>query len=609
MVEHTTKGVLYTNEIKLNGEDYKIKQYLPVLKKMWFDINQKEQLEKVTVTVTKNGETINNSELFSIVPIFIKSICENIQTSEQKLELLYYLPKLKQWNTIIIPKNILYEKRNITTLASNGLPINSINADTWIKYFSKLEEINYETIPIIKTTSKLGWHKNNTCFVPYTNEVLLDIDTGMQDAYHSKGTLREWIENIKDFRKNNLFRFILSAAFSGPIINPLDQRIFIVYNYGHSCAGKSAAMFSAMSVWGNPNGLKSTFFGTSVGIERTAEFKNDLVLWLDEKQVNKSQNNLEQIVYMLGNGTGKTRGNKTGGIQPTNTWKAVVLASGEETLSTTSSTTGIQTRCLEIAGSPFDSKEEIAEKAYDIFSKYYGNAGKKFIEIILDTYSKNNFEQLKLKFNEVKSKLKEQTTNDINTYISDVSVVTLADIIVSKEFFAEKTEELSYQMGLDILNRLPKKNDIDIVEKCYEQVHSWLLSNYRYFDVYTHTVDNPNKQFEKEDIQPQSFSNTKSFGLYEDGTYYVLRGVLEEFLTKKHYSYTKMVRDFAKRDYILSKKDNKGNVISPTIQKKFRNTNARVFAFPIELTDFDIQIHSNINEIKKMLQMREEEIK
>lgn len=592
MIEETAKGNLYINQIKINNnEDYEIKQVLPVFKESWFTINEKEQLEQITTKDSKNGDKQKQTELFSIVPVLIKAVYENIQSLEQKIELLYYRPQTKIWNTVIIDKNILADKRNIVTLFHNGIPIHSSNASIWVKYFAKLEELNFDTIPIIKMTEKLGWYNDCSCFVPYTNEIQVDVEQKLNrwlNAYNSKGTLEQWTKEIKEFRDNNLFRFILSSSFASPLIKPLEQRIFIVFNYGKSRAGKSATLHGALSVWGNPNDLKTSFNATTVGLERLANYFNDLPLALDEKQVNKSQKNIEQIVYTLANGIGRIRGNKSGGIQQMNNWHTIILATGEETLSTSSSSTGVSTRCLELEGSPFNNNEEKAQKIYEVFSHCYGTAGKQFIKILIDKYLQNNYQELKDKFKEVKTKIKESTLNDISSYIDSVSVVTLADIIVSKEFFNEKTEDLSYAMGLEILDSLSKQKDIDVVEKCYEQICSWLLSNYRFFDIYTHSAKKENENFRFEDIQPQTYTNSKTLGLYEKGTYYVLRGVLEEFLTKNGFSYNEMVREFAKRNYILSKKDSTGKIISPTIQKKFRDVNARMFAFPLETVGFEV---------------------
>ncbi len=297
----TEELFIFAKNIEVNEEKYTIKQILPKYNDLWFELNKKNEIIKFENKKTPDGYMVID-ELFSKVPVFIKSICKNIETDEEKFELLYYQPRIKKWQTMMVDKTMLYQRRNIVSLSNNGIPISSLNADIWIKYFFKLEELNYDTIPVIKITDKLGWCDNCSCFVPYTNKVLLDADEKLAkwtNAYISKGTLEEWITEIKDYRKNTLFRFILSCAFCGPLLRLLNQRIFIVFNYGSSRAGKSAGMFSAMSAWGNPEELKTSFNGTSVAMERIAQFQNDLVLWLDEKQVNRSQSSIEQLVYIL----------------------------------------------------------------------------------------------------------------------------------------------------------------------------------------------------------------------------------------------------------------------------------------------------------------------
>ena len=103
-----------------------------------------------------------------------------MKTEKKKFELIYYQPKLKEWQTMVVDKTVLYEKRNITSLSNDGIPITTLNADTWIKYFFKLEEMNYDNIPIIKTTDKLGWNKDIDCFVPYAKNIILDADERLQ---------------------------------------------------------------------------------------------------------------------------------------------------------------------------------------------------------------------------------------------------------------------------------------------------------------------------------------------------------------------------------------------------------------------------------------------
>ena len=113
--------------------------------------------------------------ILSPIPVFIKSILENVDTLEQKVELLYYRPQLNKWQTIIIDKNIISDTRSVVTLANKGIPVNSSNAKRFVDYFYWLEQENLINIPILKTTNTMGWHLENSCFVPFTDKVLLGI--------------------------------------------------------------------------------------------------------------------------------------------------------------------------------------------------------------------------------------------------------------------------------------------------------------------------------------------------------------------------------------------------------------------------------------------------
>lgn len=337
---------------------------------------------------------------------------------------------------------------------------------------------------------------------------------------------------------------------------------------------------------GNPDDLTLTFNTTAVGIERLAGFYNDLPLGLDEKQVNKSQSDIEKIVYMIACGISRIRGNKTGGVQQMNFWNTIVLATGEETISSPNTNTGVQTRCLEIEGSPFDKDEKSASKMYHIIKDEYGTAGPFFINKVIEEYGDKNYQDLKEKHNEIVDKLTVSTDNDILSYISSVAIVTLADILIGKWLFNE-SEETSMEMAKFILNKLDKSNDIDIVDKCYEYIVSWLKGHHKQFD----RVKKAASKTEKTELQlnPDNDvvedSRTTSLGIYDEGTYYVLRNVLEDLLNSRGYNYYKITKEFANRGYIIPKKGENGQIISVSMEKKFRGSNVRMFEFPIFSTE------------------------
>lgn len=324
---------------------------------------------------------------------------------------------------------------------------------------------------------------------------------------------------------------------------------------------------------------------------------------LDEKQVNKSQTEIEKLVYMLSSGISKIRGNKIGGVQQMNTWRTIILATGEETISTNNTTTGVQTRCLEIEGSPFDYDEKSASNIYEIVSNYYGTAGKKFIEAVIDKYSKDDYYILRRELKEIQEKLEKATKNDIRSYLTAVSLVVLADMIVEEDVMGQRANESSIEMGIEILNNLENQKDIDIIDKCYEYIKSWILSNHKAFDKYKEYFSFEDPRLETEEDLVEKSSNSKSFGIYENNVYYVHRAILEDKLKSSGYSYNKTVREFAKRGYITPKTDEQGNILENTIQKKFRGKNARMFAFPMEPAGEELEEDEKKERLEEFLSM------
>lgn len=78
-----------------------------------------------------------------------------------------------------------------------------------------------------------------------------------------------------------------------------------------------------------------SFNATSVGLERMAGTLKHLPFAIDELQVlNDRKLSVEKIVYSLGNGYGRVRGNKNGGMQN------IMITSGGQLISNESSNDG-----------------------------------------------------------------------------------------------------------------------------------------------------------------------------------------------------------------------------------------------------------------------------
>jgi hypothetical protein len=262
----------------------------------------------------------------------------------------------------------------------------------------------------------------------------------MAAAYCTSGSMEEWIRTMAPHRIRDKFRFILAASFAAPLLRIVKQRIFVVYNWGGSKGGKTAALKAALSAWGDPERLMVNFNATQVGLERTAAFYCDLPLGIDERQLaGKNQESLEKTIYMLSSGTGKIRGAKSGGIQTTSTWRTVALATGEEPLSTETSQTGVSTRTLEIYGGPFED-EQTASVMHQKAAEEYGHAGPAFIDRIIAVPE----EELREAFNQMRDFVQSISSGRAGSHVAGISVVALADALIDTWFFSNGDRDMHF---------------------------------------------------------------------------------------------------------------------------------------------------------------------
>lgn len=517
----------------------------------------------------KDGNT--NLTLLSNCLVIPTGIIENIDTKDEKLELS--ILKNNQWEQKIFAKTTLYGRP--IELANLGLKITPSNSKLFSKYIVDFEVENGKSLPISYSVSNLGWVDNKN-FVPFNNNIKLDLDfrNNFINGYKEKGTLEEWVNSFAQYRTNNIFRFMLAGTFSAPLLKLLNERPVVLYNYGPSRSGKTALLNVALSAFGEPQKLITSYNSTQVGLERLLAFNNDLPVAIDERQIADNQRSIEKMVFMIANQEGRVRGSKYGGLAQTANFTNIVLSTGEEPLAQTQTTTGVSSRCIEVYGSAFKDEKE-ASQMYKLTSKYYGTAGKFFIQKLIDTYSENNYQELKERLEELKNILEEKSTSNVGSYISSIAVITLADELVSKWIFNEENEELSINMAITILNSLVKAEDMDVVTKAYDDIISYITANHSRFAKYTSMVkeDEP-----EEDVKEWCVG----LGLFENGVYYIFSHALKKYMLSEGYQYLKLVNEFAERGLITPAFNENGTIKSASIQKKYRNHNVRMYAFPVE---------------------------
>lgn len=376
-------------------------------------------------------------------PILLTRRIKSLDTDEEKMEIAFMRTerKGKVWRTAILPRSVIFTTKGTSILSDLGCMVTSENAKPVIRFLSALEIENDDIIDWAESTSTFGWQPGKR-FIPGVGEdIVLDIDStqaSVAAAYHTNGTFEGWKATMQAHRDKNKFRFILAAAFAAPLLKILHQRTFFVYNWGDARGGKTAALKAALSVWGEPDGLMMNFNTTQVGLERTAAFFSDLPLGIDERQAAGSgqyaQSKLESLVYMIGEGKGKTRGAKDGGVQRVNRWRTIALATGEEPITTGSSQTGVGTRVLEIYRGPFETEAEAGQMHQDS-SINCGWAGPEFIRHLTEVPEETLIE----KYKEMADYVKSIGKGKAGSHVASVAVIAFADALADEWIFEHKT--------------------------------------------------------------------------------------------------------------------------------------------------------------------------
>lgn len=496
------------------------------------------------VRMTEMGQV---QRLAAGTPVIISEKQYNVDTQTEKIQISfrYY----DHWVHAVCKRSEAFSARNIIALTDRGLNASSESAKFLVKYLQALEAAN-PNIPVVHAVSKIGWrpYGMNEFIIPSSSKYRVDMDDDgeLSAAFTQCGTLAEWQTAAQEIRKHSFARFVLAAAFAVPLLRIFKNRNFMIYFWGTSGGGKTAAQRFALSVWGNPTRLMKSFYGTTNGLERAAEYSNDFPLVINERQVmmgNNKQEALESLVYMLEGGHGKVRASKSG-IRKTATWRTIAMASGEEPLSKESSIQGVKTRLIELNAYPV-LPEETAKMVYAIDEEQHGTAGRAFIERLLQDAGTAYAEILTAR-QALIERLRADYPEHFEPHIDNVATVAIADMLVSMWLFGavpEEAQQDAYDMAAVIMAELPTRREISDTRRAWDFVEAWLLSNrQRFSDDYGSRAN----------LSPE-------YGFIREGYYNIYPMYLRAALDGAGFASNKFLKEFAEGGLICSSLEKKQN--------------------------------------------------
>ncbi|MCU7123269.1 DUF927 domain-containing protein [Salmonella enterica] len=154
-------------------------------------------------------------------------------------------------------------------------------------------------------------------------------------GYTLAGTAQSWRDNVAVLVAGNPSMMLgVAAAFAAPLVGLVGADGFGVHFFQQSSAGKTTTANIASSLYGNPDLLRLTWYGTALGIANEAQAHNDALMPLDEVGQGSDARAVATSAYTLFNGVGKLQGAKEGGNRELKRWRTVAISTGEMDIET-----------------------------------------------------------------------------------------------------------------------------------------------------------------------------------------------------------------------------------------------------------------------------------
>jgi putative DNA primase/helicase len=312
----------------------------------------------------------------------------------------------------------LMTKSGVIELLNHDFQFQEVEFAKITGFFTSYLQSYKDYLPSEIVASRSGWKNNFAIFVMGNQLVsregvtdIKQIDNPTAELYSSVGDASVWAEGVKYFLDFPQIRFKSYVSFS-----PIIIKLVMITNYiFDQCCGttrlKSFSNELCASMFGHPKQLQLDTRSTEVGLVKMAEACNELPMFLDETSQNREF--IFGLIYRFANANTRVKSNQSHGLEMSENFTTVVMATGEQGLVNENDKGGQDARRVpekhgvpddpNSPGKPFRVPTKIVNKANDVMYNNYGHVGVLFVQTLLEEIDtiKNTYNEFFDKFPEV----------------------------------------------------------------------------------------------------------------------------------------------------------------------------------------------------------------
>ncbi len=329
-----------------------------------------------------DGQTVRE---ISSAPLVITRRFTAIDGGAESLGIAWF--RDGRWHEEIAARTMIATSKSVVELAAFGAPITSNNAADVVQFFADFEAANLEVLPRACVTGQLGWkgEEGRSGFLLGRQLIQVEVaavagtmgqdgsaeavaraivfkgaddgDEQLADGFRAAGTFAGWRNAIRGIEAYSRVKLAIYASLSVPLLEIFNAYNFVLSYAGATSQGKTTTLRIAASCWGcpderSPTSVVGTWDATRVWFVRAPEVINDLPLCIDDTKRARRREEVAQVLYDVTSGRGRGRGSQAG-LGRVNTYRTVMLTTGEAPITSFSQDGGTRPRVLELWGSPF----------------------------------------------------------------------------------------------------------------------------------------------------------------------------------------------------------------------------------------------------------------